>query len=247
VLTGFARFIYVLKPKSKKDKKLVNSLRQLIGVRPINLELFKLAIQHSSTARENIGGVKDSYERLEYLGDAILNAVVADHLFKKFPFKSEGFLTDIRSRIVSRDSLNRIGKKVGIDQLVDYHSGKRYTTAYKSISGDAFEALVGAVYLDRGYDFTKKFLTTKFLFPHLNLEEVIRKNPNFKSRVIEWAHRHNKPVRFEIVKVKDKKHFKEFIAQVVIDGEPVGKGSGLSKKRAEQFAAESTCKSLNIE
>ncbi len=244
---GFARFIYIIKPKSKKDKELVKSLREMIGVRPHNLEIYKVTIQHSSTAGENIGGVKDSYERLEYLGDAILNAVVADYLFKKYPFKSEGFLTDIRSRIVSRDSLNRIGKKVGIDQIVHYHMGSRHSTAYKSITGDALEALIGAVYLDRGYDFTKRFLTTKFLFPHLNLEEVIRTNPNFKSRVIEWAHRQNKPVRFEIVKVKDKKHFKEFLAQVVIDDKPVGKGTGLSKKRAEQVAAENSCKLLNIE
>ena len=247
MFAGFARFIYRIKPKSRKDIELAKSLHRMIGVTPINLELYKLAVQHSSTAQENIGGVKDSYERLEYLGDAILNAVVADYLFKKFPFKSEGFLTDIRSRIVSRDSLNRIGKKVGIDQIVHYHMDTRHYTAFKSITGDALEAIIGAIYLDRGYDFTKRFLTTKFLFPHLNLEEVIRTNPNFKSRVIEWAHRQNKPVRFEIVKVKDNKHFKEFLAQVVIDEKPAGKGSGLSKKRAEQVAAENTCQLLNIE
>ena len=247
MLAGFARLINRIKLKSKKDKVLATSLHQLIGVKPINLEIYKLAIQHSSTARENIGGMKDSYERLEYLGDAILNAIVADHLFKKYPFKSEGFLTDIRSRIVSRESLNKIGRKVGIDQIVQYHVGSKHSSAFKSITGDALEALIGAVYLDRGYDFTKSFLTTKFLFPHLNLEEIIRKNPNYKSRVIEWAHKENKPVRFEIIQVKDNKHFKEFLAQVVIDDKPVGKGSGLSKKKAEQVAAENTCRILNIE
>ena len=247
MFTGFARLVNLLKPKSKRDTELANSFLHYFGIRPLNLEIYKLAIQHSSTASENIGGVKDSYERLEYLGDAVLNTIVADFLFKKYPFKSEGFLTDIRSRIVSRDSLNKIGRKLGIDQIVNYNTSTRHSTAYKSITGDALEAIIGAVYLDRGYDFTKRFIIRKFLFPNLDLESIIKTNPNFKSKIIEWAHRNNESVRFEILEIKNNKHFKEFIAQVMIGDKPVGKGTGLSKKRAEQDAAENSCSILKID
>ena len=247
MFAGFSRLVNIVKPRTREDKELAKSLKNLIGVKPVNLDLYKLALQHSSTASENIGGLKDSYERLEYLGDAFLNAIVAEYLFKKFPFKSEGFLTDIRSRIVSRESLNRIGKKLGLEQIVNYSMGGRQSTDFKSICGDALEAIIGAVYLDRGYEFTRKFLTRKFLFPHVNLENVLRINPNYKSKVIEWAHRNNMTVKFEILEVKGNRNFKEFVAQVMIDDKPVGKGKGLNKKRAEQDAAENTCKILKIE
>jgi ribonuclease III len=231
---------------SKDDKYLARTIKQILGIRPLNINLYRLATKHSSVAKENIGGIKESNERLEYLGDAILSSVVADYLFKRFPYKEEGFLTEIRSRIVSRDSLNLLGKKIGLEQIIAYYDSGRHLQGYKSLLGDTLEALIGAVYLDKGYVRCKKFILNKLLFPYLDIDNIIDNNPNFKSRIIEWAHRNNKTIRFMILDVVESRHYKEFIAQVSIDDKPMGKGSGYSKKSAEQEAAARTCEALNI-
>lgn len=190
-------------------------------------------------------GVKESNERLEYLGDAVLGTVVAEYLFKKYPFKDEGFLTDIRSRIVNRESLNLLAKKIGMRDIVTYDQ-TRNMPMNKSLYGDALEALVGAVYLDKGFAQCRKFILNKLIIPHFDLEELVKTNPNFKSKLIEWAQRENKEVRFEIVSIKNNKHFKEFTAQVFIDDQELGKGHGLNKKKAEQDAAMRSCELLQI-
>ncbi|HWZ21711.1 MAG TPA: ribonuclease III domain-containing protein, partial [Cytophagaceae bacterium] len=138
---------------------------------PDNSSLYKLAISHSSVAKENSSGTKNSYERLEYLGDSVLGTVVAEYLFKKFPYKNEGFLTDIRSRIVNRESLNKVGKKMGLNRIVEY-SGK-VNLSHKSLYGDVLEALVGAVYLDKGFYPCREFILTKILEHHFDIEEVV--------------------------------------------------------------------------
>ena len=242
----WSRLFSFIKRKSSEEKALVKSIHQTFGISPINITLYKLATQHSSVARENIAGHKESNERLEYLGDAVLSAVVADYLFKKYPYKDEGFLTEIRSRIVNRESLNMLGKKLGLNDVVEYNDTMKHAQAYKSILGDTLEALIGAVYLDKGYRFTRNFIIRKLLLPHLDIEKIIKVNPNFKSKVIEWAHKNEKTIRFEILKVKDSKHYKEFVSQVFINDAPFGKGTGFNKKRAEQEAAEQTCKLLEI-
>ena len=231
---------------SKEDKNLAKTIKHILGIKPFNVNLYRLATLHSSVAKENIGGIKESNERLEYLGDAILSLVVADYLFKRYPYKEEGFLTEIRSRIVSRDSLNQLGKKIGLEQIIAYHETSRHFQAYKSIMGDTLEALIGAVYLDKGYRACKRFVLKKLIGPYLDIEDIINNNPNFKSRVIEWAHRNNKSIEFVIMDVIENRHYKEFVAQVLIDNKAVGKGSGYSKKSAEQDAASHTCEELNI-
>jgi ribonuclease-3 len=242
----WSRFISFIKPKSTEEKTLAKSIDQTLGIKPINITLYKLATQHSSVAKETIAGYKESNERLEYLGDAILSAVIADYLFKRYPFKDEGFLTEIRSRIVNRESLNILGKKLGLNDIVEYNNTRKHAQAYKSIMGDTLEAFIGAVYLDKGYRFTHNFIIKKLLQPHLDIDNIIKINPNFKSKVIEWAHKNEKSIRFEIMKVKESKHYKEFISQVFIDDAPFGKGTGFNKKRAEQEAAEETCRILEI-
>lgn len=242
----WARFFQFFKRVSRDDKELAKSIHHTLGIKPVNISLYRLATQHSSVAKENIGGSKDSNERLEYLGDAILSAIVADYLFKKYPYKDEGFLTEIRSRIVNRESLNHLGKKLGLDEIVAYNDTRRHAQAYKSILGDTLEAFIGAVYLDKGYKKCRYFVMNSLLFPHLDIDKIISINPNFKSKVIEWAHRNAKIIRFDILKVIESKHYKEFIAQVIIDDKPYGKGTAFNKKRAEQEAAEKTCKMLKI-
>lgn len=242
----WTRLIQLFKPLSKKDKALAESVKNILGLKPININLYRLATLHSSVAKENVGGLKESNERLEYLGDAILSAVIADYLFKKFPYKDEGFLTEIRSRIVNRESLNQLGKKLGLQNIISYNDSRSHSQAYKSILGDTLEAFIGAVYLDRGYRKCRNIIIDKLLFPHIDIDNIIKINPNFKSKIIEWAHRNGKPIRFEILNVVEGKHFKKFNAQVIIDDDPYGNGTAFNKKRAEQEAAEQTCKMLNI-
>ncbi len=231
------------KSNSKHDKKLISAVRNIAGFTPSNIELYRLATMHSSKAQEK-NGILESNERLEYLGDAILGAAVADYLFKKYPFKDEGFLTEIRSRIVNRESLNNLAKKIGIGQIVQFD--QRNMQLQQAILGNTLEALVGAVYLDKGFLQCKKFVIDKLILPYYNLEVVVNSNTNHKSKVIEWAQRNSKEIKFEILSVKKGRINKEFSAQVIIGEQPYGLGYGYTKKKAEQDAAEKTCAMLNI-
>ncbi len=234
-------------PKKKPqtpDKKIITAIQTIAGFTPNNLELYRLATRHSSIAKEDRNGFKESNERLEYLGDAILGAAVADFLFKKFPYKDEGFLTEIRSRIVNRESLNLLARKIGIGSIVQFD--QKNTQLQQVILGNTLEAIVGAVYMDRGYLKCKQFVVTKLIAPHFDLDELVNSNSNFKSKLIEWGQREGKEVRFEIVSVQKGKLHKEFTAQVFVSNEAAGTGYGNSKKKAEQDAAFKTCEKLNI-
>lgn len=231
------------KSNSREDKKLVTAIKTIAGFAPSNLALYKLATLHSSRSKEK-NGFRESNERLEYLGDAILGAAVADYLFKKYPFKDEGFLTEIRSRIVNRESLNHLAKKVGVASIVQFDS--KNIQLQKVILGNTLEALVGAIYLDKGYLRTKKFVIDKLIQPYFDLEVVVNSNSNHKSKVIEWAQRNSKEIRFEVEEVKKGRNSREFSAQVFLADEAFGQGFGLTKKKAEQDAAEKTCLLLNI-
>ena len=232
---------------SRSNRKLVKSVRAITGVNPVNIDLYKLATQHRSIAKHNEIGFRESNERLEYLGDAILGAIVAEYLFKKYPLKDEGFLTEIRSRIVNRDALNLVAKKMGISNIVEYTNNRKSRQAYKSIHGDTLEALIGAIYLDRGYQCTRSFIVSKILRQQYDLQKIIKTNPNYKSKIIEWAHRQNKDIKFEITEVKGSSHNREFLAELKVEGEAVAKGNGFSKKKAEQDAAQKSCVKLHIE
>jgi ribonuclease III len=239
------KFLKISDKKTQaSDKKIVRALQTIAGFTPGNLELYRLATLHSSISKENKNGFKESNERLEYLGDAILGAIVADFLFKKFPFKDEGFLTEIRARIVNRESLNLLARKIGIANIVQFD--QKNTQLQQSILGNTLEALVGSIYLDKGYIKCKHFVIQKLITPHYNLEDLIAFSSNFKSKLIEWAQREGKEVRFEMVSVQKGKLHKEFTAQVFVAGEQMGVGYGNSKKKAEQDAAFKTCEKLNI-
>lgn len=220
-------------------------MRHIAGYRSLRLDLFKLVTQHAAIARTLPNGFKASNERLEYLGDAILGAVVADYLFKKYPFKDEGFLTEIRSRIVNRESLGQLARKVGVDKLVlgDFKSNK---VNYKFIYGDMMEAFIGAVYMDRGYRFCKKFIIKKLLIPHYDLEQIIENNTNYKSILIEKIQKDGREISFDIINIDEDKKRREFHAMVSLDGAHFAEGIGLNKKKAEQMAAFKACKALNI-
>ena len=239
------RILNLLK-SNKAEKKLITAVRTIAGFRPSNLELYKRASIHSSLVhghRHQEGF--QSNERLEHLGDAILGAVMADYLFKKFPFKDEGFLTEIRSRIVNRETLNIIGKKIGMASIIQYD--QRNTALENRLLGNALEAFIGAVYLDKGFSRTKKFVVNKLILPYFNLEEVIHINANHKSKIIEWAQSQHKTVRFELIEVlQQEKGRREFCVQLFIENQPCGIGFGASKKKAEQSASEKTIQQLQL-
>ena len=170
------------------DKELISSLRNLLGFTPNNLALYNLAFSHKASAEEHASGIKLSNERLEYLGDAILGAVVADLLFKKFPFKEEGFLTEMRSRIVNREHLNKLAMKIGVDHFMANNNSVKTRSVY----GNAFEALIGAIYLDQGYSVTQRFIIHRIIQHHVDMDELENLDANFKSKLINWAQRERK-------------------------------------------------------
>ncbi len=221
---------------SAKDKGLAIAISQITGKRPLNLQLYKLAIRHASAAEISASGKGDN-ERLEYLGDAILGAIVAEYLFKKFPYKDEGFLTEIRSRIVNRESLNDLARKIGISELIEFDAKRRTHHSHKSMYGDAMEALVGAFYLDRGFYDCQDFVINRLIANHFDLEQIVHSELNHKSRLIEWAQKDSKQIRFEVVSEVGNSHQKEFTVEIFINGEPSIRGTGFSKKKAEQAAA----------
>jgi ribonuclease-3 len=244
----FSLFFKIFEKKTDRKKTLAFALRQILNFKPGNLKVYQLALKHTSVAKaENHKGIRESNERLEYLGDAVLGAVIAEYLFKKFPYKDEGFLTEIRSRIVNRESLNNLCKKIGLSKLVEYDSRSYgHVMPGQSIYGDAMEAIVGAVYLDKGYKKCRKFIINRLLIPHFDLSEVVSVNSNYKSILIEWSQRENKRLSFDIIEEKGRRHQKEFIAQITINDEAFAVGSGYSKKKAEQSAAQKACELLNL-
>lgn len=227
-------------------RKYVKTLKNLLGFVPGNLSLYRLAFRHKSVAQAVKKGVKNSNERLEFLGDAVLGSVVAEVLFKMYPYEDEGFLTELRSKIVSRNNLNQLARKLGLEGLIQYDNRMVASTRQGSLLGDAFEALIGAVYLDKGYDFTKSFLINRIIKAHIDIHTLEQTETNFKSKLIEWCQRHGKDVLFELAQNQDGESNKLFTVQVNIDGEIMGLGKEFSKKNAEKLAAEKACEALGI-
>ncbi|RVU24807.1 ribonuclease III [Sandaracinomonas limnophila] len=235
-----------LAPLDEREKFLKKSVKHLLGTKPSNLQLYRLAFLHSSASKDSIAkSYKESNERLEFLGDSVLGMITASYLFKKFPFKDEGFLTEIRSRMVSRDSLNILGRKIGLDKIIEHENQNRASLSRSSMYGDAMEAFIGAVYLDKGFAFTQKFIIKKILTQHFDLETVVQNNPNFKSILIEWGQKEGKKITFEISE-EGHHHNKEFTAVILVDGEKLIEGKAYSKKKAEQTASMKACEILAI-
>jgi len=226
----------VLKTAFSSDKSLLQSIKNIFGFYPNNLFLYKLAFLHKSSSQENSRGIRIDNERLEYLGDAVLDCIIADYLFRKFPYKDEGFLTEMRSKIVSRSQLIRLAQKIGMDNLIriDTSSGN----AYRSFAGDAFEALIGAIYLDRGYKFTKKILLKRIIEVHLDIDQLENLEINYKSKLIELAQREKKQLRFLVVEEVGTGYRKQYIVDAEIEDKVIARGQDYSIKGAEQNAAE---------
>ena len=178
-------------------------------------------------------------ERLEFLGDAILDAVVADIVYKKFEGKREGFLTNTRSKIVQRETLNNLAINIGLDKLIKYSSKQSSHNSY--MSGNAFEALIGAIYLDRGYNACKKFMEERIIGKYINIDKISRKEVNFKSKLIEWSQKNKFEIEFRLIgQSLDESQNPVFETQIIVENVPGGSGKGYSKKESQQAAAHLT-------
>lgn len=227
------------------EKKLHASLKNTLGFYPDNILLYKQALRHSSAAKHIKKGVKDSNERLEFLGDSVIGTVVAEYLFKKFPYKDEGFLTKMRSKMVSRAKHNQIAMKLGLNKLIEANND-RFGSKPSSINGDAYEALIGAIYLDKGYKFAQKFILNRIINVHIDMDEVETVETDFKSKFIEWAQKEKREYEYTTVVDGTGAADKQFVLNLVVDGKIVGNAQHISKKRAEQMVSEQACIKLEI-
>jgi ribonuclease-3 len=225
-----------------KDKILYTAVKNLLGFYPRNIHLYKVALSHKSAPQVWLKGQQVNNERLEYLGDAVLSCIVADYLYKKFPYQHEGFLTEMRSRIVSRSRFNKLSLKMGLNKLIFQGNGS-YTSS-KSIYGDTFEALIGAIYLDRGYNFTRRIVIRRIIDVHLDVDEIEKTDTNFKSRILEFVQKEKRQLEFRVIQEIGEGQRKQYLVELYIDNEPVSRGLDFSIKAAEQIAAEKACEEL---
>lgn len=236
-------FLRIFSSRKSRDEKFLLAIKQLIGFKPKNLGLYRLALRHSSSnsTRQNT----HNNERLEFLGDAVLGAIVSDHLYKAYPNEAEGFLTSMRSKIVSRSNLNNIGKKIGLEPLIVSRLDRQ--KGAKSLYGDALEAVIGAVYLDLGASYAKQFVHTNVLAAHVDLKSLESHIISYKGLIIEWAQKHHKAFDFKLVDSWGKQHSKTFKISLYIDGDAVATGLGASKKQAEETAAKTAFNILDLD
>jgi ribonuclease III len=230
VVSSFIQNIFLLR-YTKEDRQLAAFLFRLFGFYPKNIHLFKLAFHHRSIMGKNNLGIEYNNERLEYLGDSILGSVVAEYLYRKYPKEREGFLTQMRSRIVSRQSLNALGKKMG---LMVHINADWSSMRNSSAIGDAFEALMGAVYLDKGFDATKEIVIKRILDWHINLKEIEENDTDFKSQFINRMQKEKRVFEFLTVEEKVVGKQKEYLLELKLDGESVAQFQHHSKRFAEQ-------------
>ena len=224
------------------DKELAQTLKPILGFTPTSLDLFKRAFYHKSM-NSNKAKIDFNNERLEFLGDAVLSAIVAEYLFKKYPNKDEGFLTKMRSRIVKRKTLNEIAEKMGLDMVLSEYSQGRMS---KTMLGNALEALVGAIYMEFGYSKTKRYLIKNVLMKYLDIHKLETTDDNFKSQLLEWCQKNNKTIKYKLISKYKQDKRDRFSVGVIIDGAQVSRSDDYNKKAAEQLASKLALDKLEI-
>ena len=225
-----------------KDKFLAKRLRQVLGFTPKRLHLFKLAFYHKSM-NDELTQNNQHNERLEYLGDSVLSTIVAEYLFKKYPLQNEGFLTKMRSKIVKRKTLNQLANQMGLDIILSEYSQGRLSN---SMLGNAFEALIGAIYLEKGYSQTKSYVINEILLRNLDIHILESKDDNFKSQLLEWGQKNNISIDYRLLSKYKMDKRDRFKVAVIVDGEEVSTSDDFSKKSAEQSASRTALHKLKI-
>lgn len=220
---------------SDKDEEFILSMKKILGYRPKKVHFYREAFTHSSLKKLNKKGYPMNYERLEFLGDAILGAVIANYLFKKIPTGDEGYLTQMRSKIVSREHLNELGKDLDLIKFVESSIPSNHFG--DNIHGNLFEALIGAIHSDRGYSFTEKFIYRFVIEPYVDIERLEGKITSYKSVLIEWSQKSRKKLRYNVYEDTGNDTLKHFSVKLFIDEELTSKGRATSKKKAEEIAS----------
>lgn len=224
-----------IKTQSPSEKILETELRKILEYKPKNLLYYKKAFIHSSVKEFDEAGNPLSYERLEFLGDAMLNAVIASYLFKKVPSANEGYLTQMRSKIVSRVHLNELGMDLKLIRFIK--SQIAINKFGDNIHGNIFEALIGAIFLDRGYDCVEQFINRRVIQPYVDIPKLEGKVSSYKSLIIEWCQKQKKEFRFEVYEDSGNDKIKQFSVKLFIAAEQISKGRATSKKKAEEMAS----------
>ena len=227
-------FLQTFRNLTPEEQALYDYLKGTFEFKARNLAIYKQAFTHRSFFRHEVKGETESNERLEFLGDAILGAVIADYLYLNFPDQSEGFLTKLRSKIVNRSHLNELSLKLGVHNFVQLSLGEH--DKQDTINGNALEALVGAIYVDKGYDFAKAIIIEQILYHHVNIEELQHQTRDFKSILIEWGQKERRAIKFDTEDVPNEDGML-FKAICTVQDLFCSHGTGTSKKRAEQLAA----------
>lgn len=222
-----------------RDKEFCSILKKQLKIEPNNVELYELAFLQRATSITLPDGTIVNNERLEFLGDAIIHAIIADYLFRRYPYEKEGFLTQLRSRIVNRTHLDSIASQMGLIDLVKMYAASTENLK-KHISGDIFEALIGAMYLDKGFEKTLIYIAENILQKYINVEQLANTETDFKSRLFEWGQKHKLKIDFKTIEERKEtaKNSSKFSVQASISGVPIAKGTGRSKKEAEQMASQ---------
>lgn len=246
MVSSFQKIYYT---QFSKKKDFYKKLYQLLGYCPNKVKVYNQAFLHNSTSRKLQGiNIKNNNERLEYLGDAVLDLIIAEFLFKKFPFQGEGFLTEMRSKSVSRKMLADIAFKMGLQEHIVFDKSiAKNHAAVRGIAGNALEALIGAIYIDKGYKFTKRFVKHKIVTPHLDFDELKDITVNFKSLLNQYAQKEKKELDFKVLNSEGEKKIKVYIIGVIINGTEIATARGKSKKVAEQLASEKACEILGLQ
>lgn len=225
----------IVKPQSEEDTILYNELKKLLNFSPRNLNKYKKAFTHRSVQIVDRKGIPINYERLEFLGDSILGSVIAAYLYRKVPTGSEGYLTQMRSKIVSREHLNELGKDLNLIRFVK--SNIDQANVGDNIHGNIFEALIGAIYLDKGYNKCQKFIYENVIVPYVDIEKLEGKITSYKGLIIEWCQKQKKKYSFDTYEDSGNEPIKHFSVKISIDGEQIAKGRATSKKKAEEQAS----------
>lgn len=220
---------------------MVSQLEHILGFTPGHLPYYQLALMHRSKIEE----IAQNNERLEFLGDAILGSVIADYLFKKYPYQSEGYLTEMRSRIVRRETLNNLALRMGMQKIVQYNQNDKGLSR-SHIFGNALEALIGAVYLDKGFHKTKKFILSQILKPYIDIDTLENRDTNYKNKLLSWAQKNNHEIIFDTLNEDNEGTRKVFTVGIRLNNEIVAEGTGYNKKEAGQVAAKNAIEKLQL-
>lgn len=225
---------FIKRNRDHSQQSLSKSIKNIFGFTPGNIFVYELAFLHKSVKLTK-DGHRLSNERLEFLGDAVLDLAIADYLFRKYPYKDEGFLTEIRSRLVSRNHLNKLSEKLGIDKLIVTECD--ISNSSKSFKGNAFEAFIGAIFMDKGFNFASHIIVHRILALHVDIDDILNNDTNFKSRLVEWCQKNKRSFEFAIRDSSTSKRRRFYSVDLLIDGVVISTAEDYSVKGAEQIAA----------